>query len=204
MKTARILMLVLAGMFVAGQAQAQAPGPGFYLGGGVGGVWSDAGEIYSDTINEDTVLGGKVFAGKMWSPNWGMEVAFHHLGRFDVMFNGAKISDMETRALSVAGVYTTALGGGFDFNARLGLAYTEATYTCKSLCGPGATPGLANVSTYMRAVSGLVGIGLGARVTQNLVVRIDFDHMGSVHHKVDATEYRDGYDMLSANLMILF
>lgn len=201
MKRFAILITALGALHLAAPVQAQ----GFYLGGGVGSVWSDAGQIYSDTVNEDTVAGGKIFLGHLWTPNWGLEFGFHHLGRYDLeLTDGTKVSDMQTRAISVAGVYTTPLGAGFDFHARLGLAFTEAEYTCEALCGPSATPSLANVDTKKRGTSGLIGIGLGARLAQNISMRIDWDHIGSVHHQVDRTEYRDAYDMLSVNLLFGF
>jgi opacity protein-like surface antigen len=205
MRKTAILIAALAGLLLTAQASAQAPGQGFYVGLGGGTVWSKGGQIYNDTVNEDASLGGKVFAGYMATDNWGMELALHSLGRYETEFANAKISDMRTTALSVSGVYTRPLfESGFNVNVRLGLVFTEAKYTCVSLCGPTVTPGLANVNTRYRGVAGTIGLGIGAKITQALSMRVDFDHFGNVKHQVDLTEFNESYDVLSANLQLLF
>lgn len=202
MRKAAILIAALAGLLVTAQAQAQAPGQGFYIGAGGGTVWSKGGQIYGNTVNEDTSLGGKVYAGYMATDNWGMELGLHSLGRYDTEFANAKISDMRTAALSVSGVYTRPLfDSGFNVNVRLGLAFTEAKYTCASDCGLG-TP--ANVNSRYRGVAGTIGFGIGAKITQALSMRVDFDHFGNVKHQVDRTEFNEPYDVLSASLQLLF
>ena len=202
MRKAAILIAALAGLLLTAQAQAQAPGKGFYIGGGAGTVWSKGGQIYSDTVNEDASLGGKVFAGYMSTDSWGMELGLHSLGRYDTEFANTKISDMRTAALSVSGVYTQQLfNSGFNVNVRLGLAFTEAKYTCTSSCGLG-TP--ANVNSSYRGVAGTIGVGIGAKITQALSMRVDFDHFGNVKHQVDLTEFNESYDVLSASLQLLF
>lgn len=205
MKKAAILIAALAGLLLTAQAGAQAPGQGFYIGAGGGTVWSKGGQIYGDTVNEDASLGGKVFAGYMATDNWGVELGLHSLGRYDAEFANAKIADMRTAALSVSGVYTRPIfDSGYNVNVRVGLAFTEAKYTCVSLCGPTATPGLANVNSSYRGVAGTIGIGIGAKITQALSMRVDFDHVGNVKHQVDLTEFNESYDVLSANLQLLF
>lgn len=205
MKRTAILFAALAGLLLTSQAQAQAPGKGTYLGLGFGSVWTDAGMIYNDTVNEDTSAGGKIYGGYMWNDSWGMEVGLHSLGRYDVEFGGAKISDVKTKALSVSAAYTRPLfDWGYNVNVRFGLAFTDAKYTCASLCGTGTTPGLLNVSSRKRGTSGTIGLGVSARLSEDFSMRIDFDHFGSVHHQVDLTEYRDSYDVLSVSLQVLF
>ena len=202
MKKAAILIAALAGLLLTAQASAQAPGQGFYIGAGGGTVWSKGGQIYSDTVNEDASLGGKVFAGYMATDSWGMELALHSLGRYEAEFANAKIADMRTTALSVSGVYTQPLfNSGFNVNVRVGLAFTEAKYTCASSCGLGIP---ANVDTRYRGVAGTIGLGIGAKITQALSMRVDFDHFGNVKHQVDLTEFNEPYDVLSASLQLLF
>lgn len=202
MRKTAILIAALAGLLLTAQASAQAPGQGFYVGLGGGTVWSKGGQIYNDTVNEDASLGGKVYAGYMATDNWGMELGLHSLGRYETEFANAKISDMRTAALSVSGVYTRPLfDSGFNVNVRLGLAFTEAKYTCASSCGLGIP---ANVDTRYRGVAGTIGIGIGAKITQALSMRVDFDHFGNVKHQVDLTEFNESYDVLSANLQLLF
>lgn len=205
MKRTAILFAALAGLFLAAQAQAQAPKKGYYLGAAYNSVWTDAGGVYNDTVNEDTSPGGKIYGGYMWSDNWGMELGLQSLGKYESFFNGAKISELKTNAVSVSSVYTQPLfDWGYNVNVRFGLAFTEAKYACVSLCGTGTTPGLLNVSTKNRGVSGTFGIGVSAKLTESLGMRVDYDHIGNVHHKVDLTEYRDGYDTFGVSLQLLF
>lgn len=202
MKRAAILIAALAGLLLTAQANAQAPGQGFYMGLGGGTVWSKGGQVYNDTVNEDASPGGKVYLGYMSTDSWGMELGLHSLGRYDTEFANAKISDMRTSALSVSGVYTQPLfDSGYNINVRLGLAFTEAKYTCASSCGAG-TP--ANVDSNKRGISGTIGLGIGAKLSQAISVRVDFDHFGDVHHRVDFTEFNESYDVLSASVQVLF
>lgn len=202
MRKAGILIAALAGLLLTAPASAQAPGQGFYLGVGGGTVWTKGGQVYANTVNEDAGPGGKVFAGFMSTDSFGVELGLHSLGRYDIEFANAKISDMRTAALSVSGVYTRPLfETGYNVNVRLGLAFTEAKYTCASSCGIG-TP--ANVDTKKRGVSGTIGLGIGAKLSQAFSVRLDFDHFGAVKHQVDFTEFNEAYDVLSASVQVLF
>lgn len=181
MKRTAILIAALCSALLATQAQAQAPGgKGFYMGIGYGTVWTDGGQIYSNTVNEDASGAGKVYAGYMMSDTWGMEVSLQSLGRYDVEFNNAKISDLKTRALAFTAAYTRPLfDWGYNVNVRFGLAFTEAKYTCASLCGPSATPGLANVDSNKKGVSGTFGLGVAAKLSENFSARVDYDHFGN-------------------------
>lgn len=199
MKRTAILVAALAGLLLTATAHAQAPGQGAYLGIGYGSVWSKGGTFFDNTVNEDTVAGGKIYAGYMTSQYLGLEVGLHHLGRYDVFLLGTKTDEFRTTAVSVAGVLSVPVGGGYYFNGRLGLAFTNVEYDCLEFCG--VSP---NIDTKKRGTSGLLGLGLGARLGQGAEVRIDFDHFGSVHHAVDNIEYKDSYDILSVNLVLLF
>lgn len=199
MKRTAIVIAALAGALLASHAQAQQPGRGGYLGIGYGSVWSKGGTI-GNTISEDTVAGGRIFAGYMTSEYLGLEVGLHNLGKYEALEigTGVKTDEFKTTAVSVAGVLSVPVGGGYYFNGRLGLAFTNVEYDCLQDC----------VGTFVdakkRGTSGLLGLGLGARLGQSIEARIDFDHFGSVHHAVGNTEYKDSYDILSVNLVLLF
>lgn len=198
MKRTAFLIAALTGVLLAPQAQAQQSGPGGYVGIGVGSVWSDGGTFFSNTINEDTVAGGKVFVGFMTDANWGMEIGLHHLGRFDVFLLGTKTDEFTTTAVSVAGVYTTPLGAGYSFTGRLGLAFTNVEYDCLQIC---------NATVFdakKRGTSGMWGLGVGARLAQNFQMRVDFEHFGSVQHQVGDTGYKDSYDVFSVNFVLTY
>lgn len=202
MKRTAILIAALAGLLLAAQAQAQAPAKGYYLGLSYGTVWTDAGGVYTNTVNEDTSAGGKLYGGYMWSDNWGMELGVQSLGKYEIFFNGSKIADVKTTAVSVSSVYTQPLfDWGYHVNVRFGLAFTDARFNCASLCGVGSP---LNVDTKKRGVSGTFGIGVGAKLTESLSMRVDYDHIGNVHHQVDVREYREGYDTFGVSLQLLF
>jgi outer membrane protein with beta-barrel domain len=202
MKKTAVLIAALAGLLLTAQAQAQAPGQGVYLGLSGSTVWTKGGMVYDDTVNEDTKPGGKIYGGYMSTDNWGVELGLHYLGTYDIKFANVKISDMQTAALSAVGVYTQPLfDTGFNVNLRFGLAFTEAKYTCVSSCGVGVP---ANVSTTVRGVSGTGGLGIGAKLSQAISVRVDFDHFGGIKHQVNLTEYSAGYDILSASVQVHF
>ncbi len=199
MKRTAIPIAALAGMLLASGAQAQEPGQS-YFGVGFGAVWTDAASPYTNTLDEDTASGGKVYWGSL-GDRFGLEVGLYSLGQYDVNFGGAKIAETKTHAIALSGVLATPLGGGYSFHAKVGLAMTQAEIECNGPC-VAATPPLAD--TKKRGVSGLLGLGLGARAGQNFIVRIDYEHFGSVHHQVGTFEYTDGYDMLSVSLQLHF
>lgn len=199
MKRTAILIAALCGAFLASQAQAQAPGQGFYMGIGYGTVWSDGGSFYTTTVNEDTSAGGKLYAGYMSNDNFGMEVGIHSLGKYEVFLSpgGVKSDEFKTTAISVSGVYTKPLfDWGYNVNVRLGLAFTNVEYDCLAAC--------VFSDTKKRGISGTIGLGVGAKLTQSLSVRVDYDHIGNVQHAVGPNEYRDFYDVFSANLQVQF
>lgn len=199
MKRSGILIAALAGMLIASQAQAQRPG--VYIGIGGTSNWSHGGAVYNDTVNEDVSAGGKIYAGYRWD-RFAMELGFNHLGKYEQSFLGAQISEMETRAVAISGVYTFPVAPGYTLGAKVGLAFTEAQYTCVSLCGVGGPP--RNVDTKKRGMAGVAGLLLGMNLTQSLMVRIDFEHVGNVKHQVDLTEFNEAYDVLGVSLQLNF
>ena len=199
MKRTAILIAAMAGALLASHAQAQEPGQG-YFGIGYGAATTDGTSPYDNTLDEDTAGGFKIYGGSMWE-RFGIELGFYNLGKYDVNFGGAKIAETKTAAVAVSGVLATPLGGGYSFHAKLGLAFTQAEFSCISLCGTG-NPVLAD--TKKRGTSGLLGIGLGARIGQNVLARIDYEHFGSVHHQISTTEYTDGYDIFAVSLQFNF
>lgn len=199
MKRFGMLCALLAGALLAAQAQAQQPGQ-TYFGVGVGSVWTDGASPYANTADEDTSAGFKVYGGRMWGA-YGMELGLYGLGKYDVDFNNAKIAESETFAATISGVYATALGAGYSFHAKLGLAFTQHEITCNGACVV-SSPQLAD--TKKRGLSGLIGIGFGAQFSQNVMTRVDYEHFGSVHQAVGTEEYKDAYDMLSVSLQFSF
>lgn len=200
MKKTAILIAALAGTLLAFQVQAQSPGQ-TYFGIGYGAVWTDGASPYTNTIDEDNVGGAKIYGGSMWN-NFGLEVGLYSLGKYDVKFAGAKIADTSTMAAAVSGVMATPLGGGFSFHGKLGLAFTQAEFSCRG--APCATQFPVGTNTTSRGISGLLGLGIGAMLAQDVMLRVDYEHFGNVHHQIGTTKYNDSYDILSVNVQFNF
>lgn len=199
MKRSAILIAALAGTLLASQAQAQEPGQG-YFGIGYGAVWTDGASPYGNTLDESTAGGAKIYGGSMWD-RFGLELGFYSLGKYDVEFGGAKIADTKTAAVAVSGVMATPLGGGYSFHGKLGLAFTQSEISCNGACAP-ASPPLAN--TKKRGTSGLLGLGIGAKLGQDVMMRVDYEHFGNVHHQTGTFAYNDGYDIFSVSVQFNF
>lgn len=199
MKRTGILVSILAVLLFAASAHAQAPKQGGYFGAGYGSVWSDAPSEIGGLGTDDTAGGGKIFAGTMFDDRWGLEFALHHLGKFDVESLGTKTDEFETTAISVAGVLSVPVSASYYFNARLGLAFTNAEYDCIVGCSPPVF-----TDRYRRGLSGMFGIGMSARIGQSAVVRLDFDHFGKVHYATGLFEFEKSIDVFSVNLLLTF
>ena len=205
MKKLGTIIALFAGMLLGGQAFAQAPGQS-YFGASFGSVWSDGGSPYTlNVVNEDTVAGFKAFAGSMLWNEFGLELGYYNLGTYETELasSGQPFMEAETSAFTVNGVYTTPLGPGYAFHAKAGLAFTLYETSCRdaAVCAA-STPVMVNTKT--RGVSGMLGIGISANLAKDVAVRVDFEHIGSVHEAVGSTEFKDGYDFLSVGLQFTF
>ena len=199
MKKIGMLFALLAGALLAAHAQAQAPGQ-FYVGVGGGAMWSNGASPYTNTSDEKKTSGGKIYAGAM-AESWGLELAAYHLGNYAVQFNNVTIAESEPRAIVVSAVYVTDIGGGYTFHAKGGIAFTRHTYTCVSSCGTGSP---VNANTETDNLSGMWALGFGARLTQNIEARMDWEHIGSFHHAVSTTAYKESVDMFTVSLQFGF
>ena len=205
MKKIGTIIALLAGVLLGGQALAQAPGQS-YFGASVGSVWTDGGSPYTiNIVNEDTSVGFKAFAGNMLWNKFGLEVGYYNLGKYETDFTGSgqPFMEAETSAISVNGVYTTPLGPGYAFHAKAGLAFTLYEASCRDAAVCAASdPVMVNTKNY--GVSGMLGIGISANLAQDVALRIDFEHIGSVQGAVGNTNFKDGYDFFSVGLQFAF
>jgi len=200
MKRFGMLCALLAGALFAAQAEAQSAGQG-YFGLGYGVSWSDP-IPYSGTLDDSSSPAGKIYGGYMYS-NWGVEMGFYSLGTYDSNLNGATVGRMKTQAITVAGVYSAPMGSAFNVRARLGIAFTDAEFSCPSGCGTLTDPDL-NVDTKQHGVAPMGGFGVGAKLTQDVSVQMDWEHFGSVNHKINNTSYSTGYDLMTLSLQFAF
>jgi hypothetical protein len=203
MKRSGLLCALLAGALLAGQAQAQDAGQG-YIGIGYGVNYSDGASPNSNTIDEGRSGGIRVFGGKMYS-NIGMEFGYYDLGKYDVNLLGVKVDEMKTQAITVMGVYAVPIGTSYTFQGKAGVAFTQAQYACIAQCGTGTTQLL---DTRKRDVGGVIGFGVTAKFAQNVLLRADYEHIGSVKHAratpTTTTEWEDAYDVFSISLVLAF
>lgn len=197
MKKIGMLFALLAGTLLAAHAQAQMPGQ-VYFGIGGGAVWTNSAFPNAAFSTEDTSSGGKLYFGSM-GQKFGWEIGGYHLGTYDVTLVGTtnKVAESKPVAVAVSGVYATDIGAGYTFHAKLGLAFTQHKMECPTaVCG--------FTESTKRGMSGLIGVGVGARFTQTIEARMDFEHMGGVHQAAGAVEYKDGFDMFSVSLQFNF
>ena len=197
--------LALALVLAAPTAWSQEQTGGLFLGVSGIAAYTDAARtmesITGGTHDKSVPNGGKVFGGYMWD-RWGVELAYYYLGKYDFLNAPAvgQIQDqLETRAVTMAGVYEAQMAPTMSLFFRAGLAITRTQYDCKLGCG--SPPFL---DTKKTATSGMGGVGLGFRLTQRSSVRLEWEHFGSVHHAVANQEFKDAYDLFSLGVRLMF
>lgn len=200
MKRIGMLGALLAGALLAVPALAQEPGQG-YFAFGYGSARTDGASPYTNTQDDASAGGLRLYGGKLIWDNIGMEVGYYDFGTLDVTFGGAKIAETKTQGVTISGIFVVPLGGGFNLRGRGGILFSQARFTCVSQCGVG-TP--VNANTKQTDVSGTLGAGVSARLGKDVEIRLDYDHFGNVKHSVSGTTYNDSYDTVSLALQFNF
>lgn len=196
------LLAALAAACLMTPAQAQTSGG--YLGVGVMSVWTDNAKDFASVTygfggsGADTATGLKVYGGYVWPNRFGIEVGYYDLGSYDVKDFGAKTDQFEAHAVVVSGVFAAPIGRNFDFNAKLGIAFTNVDYTCVSLCG------FPYVNTGKSGTAGVLGVGLGWRLAPNFSLRADYEYFGGVRHAVGNLEADYDYGAVSLSAQLKF
>lgn len=199
MTKTRFLAAALAAFWLSAPALAQEPGQS-YFGIGYGSNRTQGASPYTNTSDDSSAGGLRIYGGHMYG-RFGLELGYFDLGEFDVNFTGTKIAEMKTDAITVAGVLVSPIGAGLSIHGKIGMALTRASFTCLQLCGTGS-PVLAD--TDKTDVSGLLGLGLGTQLSQNMMVLLDWMHIGSVKHAISGEAYNDSYDTINLSLRFLF
>ena len=101
-------------------------------------------------------------------------------------------------AFTVSAVFATPIGRNFDFNAKLGIAFTKADYTCLTLCA------FPYVNTSKSGTAGVLGAGLGWRLAPNFSLRADYEYFGGVRQTVGNLEADYAYGALSLSAQLKF
>ena len=202
MQRALLLVAALAAACLITPAQAQTAGG--YAGVGVMAVSTDNAREFAATYigpggTADESAGGlKLYGGYQWPNRFGIEAGLYNLGTYEVRIAGAKSDEFEVSALAVSGTYMVPLGTSFDLNLKLGLAFTNVDYTCLSSCG-----GIF-VNTSKSGVAGLLGGGVGLRITPNFSLRADLELFGGVDHSVGGVVAEYGYGAFSLGGQVRF
>lgn len=197
MKKIACLVALLAGALLGAQAHAQARMGGGYLGIGVMRVMTDNAEEFAAAFNgaggsgDGSATGLKFYGGYVWPSRFGIEVGYYDLGSYDARTAGVKSDEFQTSAVAVSGTYTVPLASQLDLPLKLGLAFTNADYSCLSLCA-------SFPDTSKSSVSGLFGIGLALRIAPQFTLRADFEYFGAVSHSAGGQIAEYGYSLFSA------
>lgn len=201
MKKIGLLTATIAVFLAASHAEAQSTDT--YIGISGGAAYTDAtSNVTAVTagIHDETVPNVfKVYGGRMWG-QYGIEFAYYDLGRYDFTNVGGAVTDqLSTSAVTVSAVYSMPMGKGYSFNAKLGVAFTDARYDCKLSCG---TPPF--VDTTQKGTSGVYSLGLGWQASSSMMVRADYEHFGALHHAISTTRFKSPYDMFSLGVQFQF
>jgi hypothetical protein len=194
-----MLLAALADAFLMTPAQAQTPGG--YAGIGVMSVSTENARDFAATYatsGDGSSTGFKAYGGYLWPSRLGIEIGYYDLGSYDVRTGTAKSDEFAVNAFAISGVFAWPIANKFDFNAKLGLAFTNVDYTCVTSCG-----GIF-VNTNKSGIAGVLGAGMGWRVAPNFSLRADLVFIGDVTHSVGGLEADYAYDALSFSGQVKF
>jgi len=201
-------LLGTAFLATAAQAQTQAPAPaavrteGGYFGVGVMSVTSEAAKTiaaaFAGASAESNTTGYKLYGGYMWG-NWGVELGYYDMGKAEVKIAGATSDTLESKAATLAAVYSAPFAGKGMVHLKAGAAHVSSEYNCVSLCG-GNLVNSEKTSTPL-----FVGIGLGWRLSQGIQLRLDFERMSDVVYVVGtAGEFEGPIEIMSLSAQFNF
>jgi hypothetical protein len=196
----KLLLLLLAACGASLAAPVEAQMQGFFGVGGLAAQTDNAREFareFGGTSADRSADGMKIYGGYQ-GRQFGVEAAYYDLGTYDVRAGTAKRDDFSVTAFTVSGMLALPLGPSFYLNGRLGIAFTSANYRCYFACGGDF------VDTSESGVTGLIGGGIGWRITRNLSLRADFESIGPVSHAVGLIEAEYDYQLLSVGLQADF
>ena len=178
MKQTALLLALLAGALLAAQANAQ----GAYAGAGVLQASTNNAEDFAAFVigpggsADGSANGFKVYAGYQWPARFGIEAGYYDLGTYDVTSFGVKTDEFATTAFAISGTYAMPIGTSVDISFKLGIAFTNADYTCVSACS------FPFISSCRSSTAGLFGAGVGWRLARHFGLRADFEYFTGIEH----------------------
>jgi OOP family OmpA-OmpF porin len=183
----KILMAAaIAGAFVAAPASAQ-----WYVGAGVGAGRAKLGSASASsgavTVTtqgtDDHDTSAKVYGGYQFTPNWGLEVQYAWLGKYDfnISSNVPGVTgrgNYKAESWGVAATGTLPLSNNFYLMGKLGAAFNKVDGGNFCASGPGGTA-CGNLGSD-RKTDLLAGVGVGYNFNPKLGVRVEYENFGKM------------------------
>lgn len=116
-----------------------------------------------NSVGDSSDTSYKAFGGYQFSPNWGAEVGYNHLGKDFAMTVPGGVATGKLTNWYGAAVGTLPLGSGFSLLGKLGLARNEADF---SGAGKDTRTGL------------MMGVGAEYAITPALSARLEYEDYG--------------------------
>jgi len=172
-----LIAAAVAGAFVAAPASAQ-----WYVGGGVGsaqaklGAYSPAAGV-SANGNSSRDTSWKIYGGYQFTPNWGVELQYTDLGRYNYTVSAAGSSGNGTYKADqwgIAGTGTLPLANNFSLFGKLGFSANHVSASSVTVAGVTAQPSSGNKTDL------LAGVGVNYSFTKNWAVRFEYENFGKL------------------------
>jgi hypothetical protein len=201
MKKIQILLVAFSGVLLATPALAQQRGG--YIGAGFMSSSTNNASDFATAANglsgsgDKSATGLKVYGGYMFG-RYGVEGGYYELGTYNVKFGATTTDKFKTTAITVSAVGSFPLGTAFNLNGKLGLAFTNADYTCVQACGA------PFVNTSKSDVAPLLGIGVGWQATRNFSLHGDLEIFTGVRHAAGGVEDKSDYTAFSVSAQYNF
>lgn len=164
------LAALLAGTACMAQAappQAAATGP--YLQLGVGPSWqrspTNTGSNGFDLHGSDTTFGEKATAGWQFTPMWGAELSYFHLGSAHINAPSGEVH-YNTQVFTATGTLSYPLTTALTLSGRLGVGYSHSSVHIADYASSGHKYPL------------VAGIGARYALTPQLSLVVDYDYLG--------------------------
>lgn len=170
----KLIFAVIAGVAVAGAAQAQETYPKTYVGAGVASADHDF--SINGTTNSDTdgwKASGKLFAGYEFNQNWGAEVGYTDFRKSSAnyTYNGAQGSaESKGHSIYLAAKGTVPINEQFSAYGKLGAAYNKTSLSTN-------TPGLSYDNDNKTTAYG--ALGLQYKLNQQVSMVAEYERYGS-------------------------
>ena len=168
----KLIFAMIAGVAIAGAAQAQETYPKTYVGVGVASADHDFSTAGATNTNADGwKASGKLFAGYEINQNWGAEIGYTDFRKSDASytFNGVNgRAESDGHSTYLAAKYSVPVNEQFSAYGKLGAAYNKTTMSS-------TTPGL-NYDDGRATAYGALGVQY--KLNQNVSLVAEYERYG--------------------------